>query len=180
MAALLLLCLVGFYFFTYRNVRFFIVPTASMEPTLYPDDMLITIKEPQYQRGDIIVAYDEEGYVAKRIIGLPGDRICVVDGALFINGKYASEPYIREPMIYNIEQPVRIPKDRFFYMGDNRNHSMDSSVAFSSFPETPLETDPMSYLGHINAIVGKVFFIYYPYTRLGAVYSYPLTNLDGQ
>lgn len=180
MVALLLLCLVGFYFFAYRNVRFFIVPSASMEPTLLPDDMILTLKEPRYERGDIVVVYDEGEYLVKRIIGLPGDNISVVDGALFINGKYASEPYMREPMNYYIEHPVKIPEERFFFMGDNRNESEDSSVGFSNAPDAPSRSDPFDHLGYLQSIVGKVQLIYYPYDRFGPVYSYPLINVAGQ
>ena len=180
MVALLLLSLVGFYFFAYRNVRFFIVPSMSMMPTLLPNDMILTLKEPRYQRGDIVVVYDEDEYLVKRIAGLPGDNISVVDGALFINGKYASEPYMLEPMNYYIAHPVKIPEDRFFFMGDNRNESEDSSVGFSNEPNTPLRPDPFDYLGYLHAIVGKVQLIYYPYDRFGAVYSYPLINVAGQ
>ena len=180
MVVLLLLSLVGFYYFAYRNVRFFIVPTASMTPTLYPEDMIITLKESLYKRGDITVVYVDGEYMVKRIVGLPGDNISVVDGALFINGKYASEPYIREPMAYLIEYPVLVPEGRFFFLGDNRNESEDSSLGFSADPDVHLRYNSMDYLGYLDAIVGKVRFIYYPYNRFGAVYSYPLINVAGQ
>ncbi len=180
MFTLLLLCVVGFYFFTCRDARFFMVPSGSMEPTLFPEDMIITLKEKSYRRGDIVVLYEEGEYVVKRIVGLPGDSISVIDGALFINGKYASEPYMLEPMNYYIENPVLVPDDRFFFLGDNRNRSDDSSVGFSEESEIHLRYNSMDYLGYMDAIVGKVHFIYYPYTRFGMVNSYPLINTAGQ
>jgi signal peptidase I len=180
MAVLLLLSLVGFYYFAYRNVRFFIVPTESMAPTLYPEDMIITLKESLYKRGDIVVVYVDGEYLVKRIVGLPGDNISVVDGALFINGKYASEPYIREPMAYLIEFPVLVPEGRFFFLGDNRNESEDSSLGFSNEPNVHLRYNSMDYLGYMDAIIGRVQFIYYPYDRFGVVRSYPLMNVAGQ
>lgn len=180
MVVLLLLSLVGFYYFAYRNVRFFIVPTASMTPTLYPEDMIITLKESAYKRGDIVVVYVDGEYMVKRIVGLPGDNISVVDGALFINGKYASEPYIREPMAYLIEYPVLVPDGRFFFLGDNRNESEDSSLGFSNEPNVHLRYNSMDYLGYMDAIIGRVQFIYYPYDRFGVVNSYPLINIAGQ
>ena len=180
MFVLLLLSLVGFYFFAYRNVRFFIVPTASMTPTLFPEDMIITLKATDYRRGDIVVLYEEGDYVVKRIVGLPGDNISVIDGALFINGKYASEPYMLEPMNYYIEYPVEVPENRFFFLGDNRNRSEDSSVGFSNEEGAHLQYNSLDYLGYLDAIVGKVHFIYYPYARFGTVQSYPLVNTAGQ
>ncbi len=180
MVALLLLSVIGLYYFGYRNMRFFVVPTNSMQPTLHPEDMLLTLREPRYHRGDIVVAYDDGEYVVKRIVGLPGDNISVVDGALFINGKYAAEPYIFEPMNYFIERPVRIPDDFFFYLGDNRNESEDSSLGFMAPRTAPLSGNPITYLGQLDAIVGRVRFRYYPYDRFGRVLSYPLINVAGQ
>lgn len=180
MTALLLLSLLGFYFFAWRNARFFIVPTGSMEPTLYPEDMIVTLEQSKYQRGDIVVAYDDGDYVVKRIVGLPGDNISVMDGALFINGKYASEPYMFEPMDYFIERPVRVPDGRFFFLGDNRNHSEDSSLGFIAGSGERVRSNPYAYLGYLDLIIGKVHFIYYPYSRFGWVRSYPLINTAGQ
>ncbi len=177
---LLALLLVGLYFFAFRQMRFFMVPSASMAPTLLPEDMIVTIKEDRYERGDIVVWRKDGEYLVKRIVGLPGDSVGVVDGALFINGKYASEPYLHEPMRYIVERPVRIPEGRFFYLGDNRNESEDSSVGFT-LTEAPLfNADPQAWLGELEAIVGKAIFIYYPYSRFGPIRSYPLINVAGQ
>ena len=115
----------------------------------------------------------------KRIVGLPGDNISVIDGALFINGKYASEPYMRDPMNYFIERPVRIPEGRFFFLGDNRNQSNDSSLGFITDSSAQPHSNPLAYLGHLKLIVGKARFIYYPYNRFGPIRSYPLINAAG-
>ncbi len=161
---LVLLVLVYFllYLFAWRGMRFFLVPSRSMEPTLLREDYLVTLREPEYKRGDIVVIWDAHTaeYLVKRIAGLPGDRVAVRFGALFLNGDYASEPYIAEPMQYRIETPVLVPEDQVFLLGDNRNDSDDS--------HTHRECDP------IKNIVGKVRFIYYPYDRWGPVPSYPL------
>jgi len=173
--AIALLAVLGVYAFGARGVRFFMVPSGSMEPTLLPNDMLVTVQEPVYHRGDIVVLRHDHGYLVKRITGLPGDSIRVVDGALVLNGKYASEPYVREPMRYMIVDPIRVPKDRFFFMGDNRNESDDSSVNHGQ-PGGPGLYD----LGWMKDIVGRVVFMYYPYSRWGAVHSYPLANTAGE
>ena len=162
---ILFLCIVGIYYFGFREMRFFIVPSESMNPTLLPGDQIVTINERHYQRGDIVVAQDADGYVVKRIVGLPGDRLMVIDGALYENDEYASEPYLMEPMEYLME-PTSVPPGHVFLLGDNRNISDDDHVTRKARP--------------LDEIVGKVRFIYYPYVRWGAVSSYPLVNARGR
>lgn len=177
LVVLLALLLVGLYFFAWREMHFYLVPSKSMEPTLYPEDMIITLNQREYRRGDIVVWPENGEFIVKRIVALPGDTVRVVDGALFLNGEYASEPYILEGMHYFIDEPVSIPEGRFFYLGDNRNASDDSSLGFTDAPPGPNEDTP--YLGHIEDIIGKVLFRYYPYNRFGKILSYPLVNIAG-
>lgn len=168
MIVLLVLAYFLLYLFAWREMRFFMVPSSSMEPTLVREDYLLTLNEAKYQRGDIVVIRDPATgeYLVKRIAGVPGDQLTVKGGALYIGGQYASEPYIAEPMKYAIEAPVTVPAGQVFLLGDNRNNSDDS--------HTRLQCDP------IDHIVGKVRFIYYPYSRWGPVRSYPLTSVAGQ
>jgi len=155
------LVLVG-YFFGIRGMRFLRVPSASMEPTLMRGDQLVTLRESVYRRGDIVVVRDTEegGYMVKRIAGIGPDELLVRDGALYINGAYASEPYVEDPMVYNFPKPFRVPDGEAFLLGDNRNDSYDSSVDYHTVP--------------LDDVVGKVVFIYFPYERWGPVRSYPL------
>lgn len=162
--AILLLCVMGIYFFGLRGMRFFLVPSASMQPTLLRADQIVTLREPRYGRGDIVVFVDYDGaYSVKRIAGIGGDSIKVGGGALFINGEYASEPYIQSPMDYIIMPPVLVPEGRVFLLGDNRNDSDDSHIDGRTYP--------------VSDIIGKVRFIYYPYRRFGAVRSHPLRTV---
>jgi len=169
-ASVLLLGLL-LYLFVGRGMRFFLVPSGSMEPGLTRNDHLITLTEREYERGDIVVIEDPEdgAYFVKRIAAVPKDRVRVYDGALFLNGEYASEPYIAEPMAYAFPEPgnppVVIPPDHVFVLGDNRNASRDSSVDLVAYP--------------VENIVGKVRYRYFPYDRFGAIDSYPLTNVSG-
>ncbi|MFA7693623.1 MAG: signal peptidase I [Candidatus Hydrogenedentales bacterium] len=179
MILLLILLCVALYFFAWREMRFFLVPSRSMEPTLNPEDMVITLNQPQYARGDIVVWSEEGEYVVKRLIGLPGDTVSVVDGALFLNGKYASEPYIYEAMDYTIETPISVPQGAFFYLGDNRNISDDSSGDVLDLGMKSLGLPAHHRFADLDAIIGKVVFRYYPYTRFGSVSSYPLRNTGG-
>jgi len=164
------LLLVGaVYLFGFREARFFRIPSTSMEPTLRPVDQIMTMAEASYDRGEIVVLREPDGsgnYFVKRIVGVGGDEVAVFRGALHINGEYASEPYIAEPMHYEMPQPVLVPDDHVFVLGDNRNNSTDSHDAGETFPT--------------SLIVGRVRYIYFPYERLGNVGSYPLTNHLGQ
>lgn len=166
---LLVICLALLYLLVGRNMKFFLVPSSSMEPTLLPSDYMLTLAEDAYARGDIVVFDDpiEPGsHLVKRIVGLPGDVIRVLDGALFLNGEYASEPYTKEPMDYMMED-FRVPENEIFVLGDNRNYSDDSHVW------------PHRSVG-LNTVVGRVRLVYLPFDRIHNVPRFPLRNVSGQ
>ncbi len=93
-------------------VQSFKIPSQSMEPTLLVGDHLLVNKfifggtgawyekllpYRQIRHGDIVVfkfPYDDNPYYVKRVIGLPGDRIRIVDQQVFVNGKQLDEPYV--------------------------------------------------------------------------------------
>lgn len=162
----LMLCV---YLFGYRHMRFFRIPSSSMEPALQRVDQIVTLAYPTYQRGDIVVLRDREepgAYLVKRIVGVAGDQISAARGALYLNGEYVSEPYIMEPMFYQFLEPVTIPEGQVFLLGDNRNNSSDSHDNLATFA--------------VSDIIGRALFIYYPFERWAPVRSYPLTNRLGQ
>jgi signal peptidase I len=93
----------------------------------------------------------------KRIIGLPGDRLKVIQGHAYINGKELKEPYIRpDPScpICNEPREITIPPGHFFMMGDNRGES-DDSRDWGPVPK--------------GWIIGKAFFTYWPPDRIGTL-----------
>ncbi|HNV22567.1 MAG TPA: signal peptidase I [Candidatus Hydrogenedentes bacterium] len=171
------ICYLGFV----RGMRFFAVPSDSMEPTLYRGDYLLTLNAGEYQRGEIVVMRDpvvDGGNLVKRIIGVGGDTVAIQAGALFINGKYASEPYIKEPMVYEVFPPVMVPEGRVFVLGDNRNDSEDSSYWANAKgnPDIPAElrADPTV---SVADIIGRVRYIYLPWSRRGPVPAFPLSAM---
>jgi len=165
--AILLLAVAGVYLFGYRGMRFFLVPSASMEPTLYNMDYIVTLKQKAYRPGDVVVLrdpLDAKGYIVKRIVATGGDVVTVAGGALYLNGAYVSEPYILDLPEYEL-QPIRVAEGEIFVLGDNRNDSEDAHLWDD--PDRP-----------VTDVVGKVCFIYYPYNRAGTFHSYPTPRPD--
>lgn len=107
------------------------VESISMLETVKPEELLMVAKlayrNDNFQRGDIVVFHypnnPNEDYI-KRVIGLPGDTVTVVDEKVYINGYSLNEPYIREAPNYYGEWVV--PEGSLFVLGDNRNQSSDS------------------------------------------------------
>jgi signal peptidase I len=118
------------------------------------------------QRGDVIVfrAPTDPGkdYI-KRVIGVPGDRVAIRDGRVYVNGKVLNEPYIggvrTESWDFSSE-PVVVEPGTLFVLGDNRMHSSDSR----DWGLLPVEN-----------VVGKALFSYWPVDEWGGV---PNVNLE--
>ena len=134
------------------------VPSGSMEDTIMTGDRVIgsrlsyLFNEPQ--RGDIAIFHfpdNEKIYYVKRIIGLPGDTVDIVDGRVYLNGSREplDEPYIREPMIPEDEMHYEVPEGCYFMMGDNRNYSLDARRWQNTYVKK-------------EKIIAKVMFRYYP------------------
>lgn len=166
------------YLFIGRGMRFFRVPSNSMEPTILVADYLLTLRQDAYHRGDVVVLRDpsgEGGYIVKRIVGLEGDSIEIHGGAVFINGGYASEPYRLEPIDYSMLK-YRVSEGEVFLMGDNSNWSVDSHN-WAAGAEERVIAQPGSV--PVNLIVGRVLFVYLPIERMHKLDPYPLRHLAG-
>ncbi|MBP1761614.1 MAG: Signal peptidase [Firmicutes bacterium] len=138
-----------------------IVPTGSMLPTIQLQDRLMVNKLIYHfrdpRRGEVVVfrppdaLHAKDDYV-KRVVGLPGDKIEIRNGQLYIDDQTQDEPYIAESMEYNFG-PVVVPKNSYFMMGDNRNHSFDSHQWGVWLTR--------------DHLIGKAFVIYWPISQIG-------------
>jgi signal peptidase I len=148
--------------FLYRPVR---VEGTSMIPSLYNQERLF-INQFSYRfglsnikRGDTVVFWFPEdttkSYI-KRVIGLPGNRVQIINGYVYINGKKMAENYV--PQRYRGDGdwgPKIVPPHQYFVLGDDRVASNDSR-AWGFVPR--------SY------IYGKAVFVFWPLDRIGEVH----------
>ena len=146
------------------------VEGLSMFGTLDDNDYLIANKidyrlHPP-QRGDIIILRpptDNSKDFIKRVIALPGERLLIRDGIVYINGHKLDEPYLPEawttlnnPAPWSVGDVAVIPANEYFVMGDNRNRSQDSRIF------GPIGRD---------RIDGRAWFRIWPLDHFGNIYA---------
>ena len=156
-------------------VMFFIKPTivkeSSMEPNFYEDDYLLVSQQSyklfheEPERGDVIIFKshlpDKEGHdklLIKRVIGLPGEKVDVHDGKVYINGEEIDDSYTNDLTTTGTVEDAVVPKDEYFVLGDNRKVSVDSRYSDVGFVPK-------------DSIVGKVVFRLMPFRRMGIIHN---------
>lgn len=139
------------------------IPSGSMENTIMENDQIFGNRlayklggEPQ--RMDIIIFKfpdDESKLFIKRIIGLPGETVEIIDGRVYINGSNTSidDSFCKETPQGDFG-PYVVPEGKYFVMGDNRNHSNDSRLWTNKFVSR-------------DQIVGKAVLRYWPLDKIG-------------
>lgn len=145
--------------FLYQPVR---VEGTSMLPRLVDSDRLFINKFiyrfSAIERGDVVVfrypRNPETSYI-KRVIAIPGDRLLIDHGTVYVNGQKVAEPYV--PAEYRDTRslaPIVISQDEYFVLGDHRSISADSR-----------EFGPVDR----QLIYGKASFVYWPTRDAGLV-----------
>jgi signal peptidase I len=145
--------------FLYQPVR---VEGTSMLPRLEDQDRLFINKFvyrfTAIERGDVVVFHyprDPVKSYIKRVIALPGDRLRIDNGTVWLNGKPQPELYVPEEYRDNRYYPeIIVPEGDYFMMGDHRSISSDSR-----------EFGPVER----SFIYGKAAFVYWPASDVGTV-----------
>lgn len=112
------------------------IPSPSMVPTLNVEDQLFATRVynlGNLKRGDIVVFHSEElnDTLIKRLIGLPGDDVSIVNGKVSVNGEELDESYVKNHDEFYGE--YHVPEGKYFFLGDNRPVSYDSRKWVNSF-----------------------------------------------
>ena len=146
-------------------IRCFIVTPVrvdgnSMSPTLKNGEILLLKKfDKSIERFDIVVIKHNNDRLIKRVIGLPGEYIEYKENKLFVNGKFVKENFRHETtdnfeLVELIGEYMKIPKDKYLVLGDNRINSLDSR-----------------YIGLIDKkkITGSVTTRLFPFDKIGKI-----------
>ncbi len=146
--------------FAVQNFR---IEGYSMEPNFH-DGQFLFVNKLVYlfgkpERGDVIVFVPptnaSRDYI-KRVIGLPGDKVEIINGTVYINDHVLNEVYPLNPATYSMP-PLIVPPDEYFVLGDNRNFSSDSHSWGTV---------------HASKIIGRAWFSYWPPQLIGFVPTY--------
>ena len=153
------------------------IPSGSMIPTLQIQDRILIEKitprlnnklNKHLNLNTIVIfkppkilteaGYSDGSALIKRVVGLPGDKIEVTDGKLYRNGKEINEPWIKEPIQYEMDA-INVPEYSLWVLGDNRNNSLDSHI-WGALPEKNL--------------IGTALARYWPLKKIGLFGSHYL------
>lgn len=128
-----------------------------MIPTINLNDKILVTRIHNFdnlKRGNVIVFYSDElkETLVKRLIGLPGDKIDIKNGIVFVNGEKLEEDYVKNKDDYN--GSFEVPQGKYFFLGDNRPVSLDARYWKEHYIDS-------------SKIEGKAQFIFYPFKDFG-------------
>lgn len=164
----LYLILLAIFIFVFKTMLIItLVPSGSMESTIMTGDIVFGTRydvktEDEIERFDILIFTPpdnpdntDETYI-KRVIGLPGETIEVIDGKVYADGVELDDSFVKNPMNRKGDGTYVVPEGCYFFMGDNRNQSRDSRFWMEKY--VPLEN-----------IKGKAKSIVYPFTHIHGI-----------
>lgn len=133
---------------------------TSMTPTMQDGDIVFSVKNADFQKGDVIAFYYNNKILVKRVIASAGDWVNLdEDGNVYVNDVLLDEPYLEEKALgeTDIPLPYQVPDEKIFVMGDHRATSVDSRS---------------STVGCVSQeqIVGKIVFRIWPLDRIDAIH----------
>jgi signal peptidase I len=146
-------------------VKPIIVKKTSMEPTLNENDYLMVSKQAytifgEPERGDIVVfphiVGDVKELYIKRVIGLPGEKVTITNGLVYINGEPIEEEYIKDGFTAGEVKDFLVPAGKVYVLGDNREVSVDS------------RSEEVGCVD-IDKILGKALLRVFPFGKFGFV-----------
>lgn len=150
-----------------ETIQTYEVFQTSMLPNFVPGERVVVLKAVYWfngpKRGDVIIFHAPNGVPEnwiKRIIGLPGDTVQIVSGHVYVNGVKLVEPYLKRSFTYSMPE-VTVPPDEFFFLGDNRDVSNDSS---------------RGWLMPRKNLIGKAWLISWPPSYWGIVHGFNLNT----
>lgn len=135
------------------------VDGPSMLDTLHTQQLMAVLRAHYYfvkpERGQVVLCRypDFEEDCVKRVIGLPGETVSAKDGKILIDGTPIDEPYLTRPDMYDFE-PVTVPENSYFVVGDNRLNSLDSR-SIGALPR--------------NQIKGQCLAVVFPFDEIGGI-----------
>lgn len=132
---------------------------SSMQPTLTDGEIVVSLKETELEKKDVIAFYYNNKILIKRVIARSGEWVDIdEDGNVSVDGEILDEPYLTEKSLgeCDIELPYQVPEGRLFVMGDHRSVSVDSrSTSVGCIAE--------------EEIVGKLIFRVWPIKSFGKI-----------
>jgi len=158
------------HFHTHKN--------SNYDPTLHSGSRIVALKVLKPRRWDVVVfryPEDESQNYLKRLIGLPGETVTIVDGSIFINGVKLDPPeelreikYVTkiddnpwpDPVWGSLANPAVLGPDEYFMLGDNTQGALDSRFRQHGAPGHPPYAVPESYM------IGTATHIYWPPERM--------------
>lgn len=152
------------YVFTHYIAHHTKVEGSSMNETLSNGDYLIVEKVSYYihdpERFDIVVfPYSKDVNYIKRIIGMPGEKLQIIDGKVYINDRRLEDDIYGKELIEDpgvAAAPIYLSDDEYFVMGDNRNSSIDS------------RSDSVGAVKK-ERIEGKAMYRIWPFSEFGSI-----------